>query len=83
MNQACNLVGMTTTGVVNRVTDSHGGMMEARESTNPRGDCDSSSFTGDDDLRAQVMARPEISPSTGNGKFLLLKGGRKDVLLSA
>ena len=28
------------------------------------------------------MACPEISPSTGDGKFLLLKEGRKDVLLS-
>ena len=29
--------------------------MEACKSTNPRGDCDSSSFTGDDDLRAQEV----------------------------
>ena len=40
-----------------------------------------SSSTGDDELRAQVVARPEIFPSMGDGKFLLLKGGSKDGLL--
>ena len=63
-NQACNLVGMTTTVVVNRGSDFQGGMMESCESTNPRrGDCDSSSSMGDDELRARVVARSEISPS--------------------
>ena len=71
---------MTTTGVVNRGSDFQGGMMESCESTNPRGDCDSSSSMGDDELRARrVVARSEISPSTGDGKFLLLTKGRKDV----
>ena len=38
---------------------------------------------GDDELRARVVARSEISPSTGDGKFFLLtrRGGRKNVSL--